>query len=99
MQDSEIIERIAKAEQRLDNISNEIKSNRELTIAVKEIATEMKYMREEQNKMNERLKAIEDKPLKEYEDTKQQIRKQVIAFATGILLTAIGFALGLNKFM
>lgn len=97
--DKEIIERLAKAEQKLDNITSEIKSNRELTIAVKEIATEMKYMREEQNKMNERLKAIEDKPLKEYEDTKKQVKKQVIAFIGGIVLTALGFALGLSKFM
>lgn len=99
MQETEIIERLAKAEQRLDNVTSEIQSNRELTVAVKEIATEMKYMREEQNKINERLKAIEDKPLKEYEDTKKEVKKQVIAFATGIILTVIGFALGLSKFM
>ena len=99
MDDTDIRERLAKAEQRLDNITSEIKSNRELTIAVKEIATEMKYMREEQNKMNERLKAIEDKPLKEYEDTKKEIKKQIIAFAAGIIFTALGFALGLSKFM
>ena len=99
MDDTDIRERLAKAEQRLDNITSEIKSNIELTIAVKEIATEMKYMREEQNKMNERLKAIEDKPLKEYEDTKKQIKKQVIAFVIGIGLTALGFFLGLSKFM
>ena len=56
-------------------------------------------MREEQNKMNDRLKIIENKPLKEYEDTKSQIKKQIIAFVGGIILTALGLALGLKKFM
>ena len=59
----------------------------------------MKAMREDQNKMNERLKIIEEKPIKDYEDTKKQVKKQVISFVTGIILTAIAFALGLSKFM
>lgn len=84
---------------RIDEIEKEVKENRELTIAVKEIATEMKHLREEQNKMNERLKIIEEKPIKDYEDTKKQVKKQVISFVTGIILTAIAFALGLSKFM
>ena len=49
--------------------------------------------------MNERLKIIEEKPIKDYEDTKKQVKKQVISFVTGIILTAIAFALGLSKFM
>ena len=106
MENTEIIERLVETEQRsksntkrLDEIETEVKENRELTVAVKEIATEMKYLREDQNKMNERLKIIEEKPVKEYEETKTQIRKQVISFFIGIALTAIGFALGLSKFM
>lgn len=84
---------------RIDEIEKEVKENRELTIAVKEIATEMKHLREEQNKMNERLKIIEEKPIKDYEDTKKQVKGKVISFVTGIVLTAIAFALGLSKFM
>lgn len=106
MENTELIERLVETEQRsksnskrIDEIEAEVKENRELTVAVKEIATEMKHMREEQNKMNERLKIIEEKPIKDYEDTKKQVKKQVISFVTGIVLTAIAFALGLSKFM
>lgn len=99
MDNTDIIERLAKVELKVENAINEIKVNKELAISVKEIATELKYMREEQNKMNDRLKKIEEKPLKDYEDTKAQIKKMVVAFFGGIILTALGFALGLNKFM
>lgn len=106
MQDTELIEKVAHLEEReksntkrINEIESEVKENRELTIAVKEIATEMKHLREEQNKMNERLKIIEEKPIKDYEETKKQVKKQVISFITGIVLTAIAFSLGLSKFM
>lgn len=99
MDNTDIIERLAKVELKVENAINEIQVNKELAISVKEIATELKYMREEQNKMNDRLKKIEDKPIKDYEDTKAQIKKMIVAFFGGIILTALGFALGLNKFM
>lgn len=95
MDNTDIIERLTRAESKIDNAIADIKLNRELAISTKEIATELKYMREEQNKMNERLKKIEEKPLKDYEDTKDQVKKIVVAFLVGIILTA----LGLNKFM
>lgn len=106
MENTKFIERLVETEQRsksnskrIDEIEAEVKENRELTVAVKEIATEMKHMREEQNKMNERLKIIEEKPVKEYEETKSQIKKQVISFFVGIILTAIAFVFGFSKFM
>lgn len=99
MENTEIIERLARAESKIDNAIADIKLNRELAISTKEIATELKYMREEQNKMNDRLKKIEEKPLKDYEEAKNQIKKMVIAFFGGIILTALGLSLGLNKFM
>ena len=106
MQDTELIEKVAHLEEReksntkrINEIETEVKENRELTIAVKEIATEIKHIREEQNKMNERLKIIEEKPIKDYEETKKQVKGKVISFVTGIILTAIAFGLGLSKFM
>lgn len=99
MDSTDIIERLARAESKIDNAIADIKLNRELAISTKEIATELKYMREEQNKMNDRLKKIEEKPLKDYEEAKNQIKKMVIAFFGGIILTALGLSLGLNKFM
>jgi len=49
--------------------------------------------------MNERLKIIEEKPAKEYEETKKQIKSKVVSFFVGIILTAIAFILGLSKFV
>lgn len=106
MDNQDILERVVRVEQsdksahhRLDEIEQEIKENRELTVAVKEIATEMKYLREEQSNMNDRLKVIEEKPAKEYERTKQDIRKQVITFILGIILCFIAIKLGLGDFI
>ena len=106
MQETEVVERLVENEQRsksnskrLDSIENKVENMYDLTLSVREIATEMKAMREDQNKMNERLKIIEEKPIKDYEDTKKQVKGKVISFVTGIVLTAIAFALGLSKFM
>ena len=90
---------VKSAHHRLDKLEDDIGEIKELTIAVKEIAMEMKAMREDQNKMNERLKIIEEKPIKDYEDTKKQVKGKVISFITGIILTAIAFLFGLQKFM
>lgn len=106
MQDTDLIEKVAHLEEReksntkrIDVVENKVENIYNLTLSVREIATEMKAMREDQNKMNERLKIIEEKPLKEYEDTKSQVKKQVISFFIGIGLTALAFMLGLSKFM
>ena len=106
MQDTDLIEKVAHLEEReksntkrIDAVENKVENIYDLTLSVREIATEMKAMREDQNKMNERLKIIEEKPIKEYEDTKKQVKKQVVSFITGIVLTAIAFLFGLQKFM
>lgn len=106
MENTEIIEKLAHIEERaksntkrIDALENKVENIYELTISVKEIATEMKAMREDVNKMDSRLSELEEKPLKEYENTKSQIKKQVISFFIGIGLTAIAFMLGLSKFM
>lgn len=106
MQETEVVERFVENEQRsksnskrLDGIENKVENIYDLTLSVREIATEMKAMREDQNKMNERLKIIEEKPAKEYEETKKQIKSKVVSFFVGIILTAIAFILGLSKFV
>lgn len=71
----EFKERCKSNTKRINDLEIEVKENRELTIAVKEIATEMKHlreeqttMREEQTNMNERLKVIEEKPAKNWDN-------------------------------
>ena len=106
MQDTELIEKVAHLEEReksntkrIDAVENKVENIYDLTLSVREIATEMKATRQDQNKMNDRLKIIEEKPLKDYKDTKKQVKKQVVSFITGIVLTAIAFLFGLQKFM
>lgn len=71
----EFKERCKSNTKRINDLEIEVKENRELTVAVKEIATEMKHlreeqtnMREEQANMNERLKVIEEKPAKNWDN-------------------------------
>lgn len=106
MQEKELIERLVETEQRsksntkrIDELETEVKENRELTVAVKEIATEMKHVREEQTDINKRLKVIEEKPVKEYEETKAKVKWQIIGFGLGIILTFLAFKLGLKEFI
>ena len=56
------------ANRRLDKVENEIGEIKELTIAVKELAMETKATREDVNDMNGRLKVVEEKPAKKWED-------------------------------
>ena len=101
-----ISEKIEVSNHRINDLEEEVKENRELTIAVKEIATEMKHLREEQVKMskeqvnmNERIKTIENMPLKEYEETKKQVRNILLAFILGMVLTFIATKFGLTNYL
>ncbi len=96
MQDTELIEKMAHLEEReksntkrIDEIEVEIKENRELTIAVKEIATEMKHLREEQSNMNDRLKIIEEKPSKNWDNLKWLIITRYCNSGYGIFIREI----------
>lgn len=84
-------------EHRIDDLEIEQKSQRELIISVKELATEVKHMREDMNtlkaeqkndreSLNSRLKLIEEKPAKKWE-------KLVSIVVTGIVSAVLGFFL------
>lgn len=69
--EKEYIERLVEIEQRsksntkrLDNVEVKVEDIHSLTIAIKEIATEVKIMREDLNKIDKRLITLEDKPSK-----------------------------------
>ena len=61
------------AHKRIDTIEKAIGETRELTIAVKEIAMETKATREDVNEMNNRLKIVEEKPIKNWENLTKTI--------------------------
>ena len=90
---------VKSAHHRIDKMENDIGEIKELTVAVKEIAMETKATREDVNDMNSRLKTVEEKPLKDYEETKKQVRNMILAFFGGIILTFIAIKLGLKDFI
>lgn len=90
---------VKSAHHRIDTMEKDIGEIKELTIAVKEIAMETKATREDVNDMNSRLKTVEEKPLKDYEETKKQVRNMILAFFGGIILTFIAIKLGLKDFI
>lgn len=61
------------AHKRIDTVEKAIGETRELTIAVKEIAMETKATREDVNDMNTRLKTVEEKPGKNWENLTKTI--------------------------
>ena len=82
----EFKERCKSNSKRIDELEQEVKEKRELTIAVKEIATEMKHLREEQTSINERLKVIEDKPSKNWDKVLTTIIGAVVGAIIGLIL-------------
>lgn len=91
--DEKYITKIAEIEQstksahhRLDKLEQDIGEIKELTIAVKEIAMETKANREDVNKIDSRLEAIEQKPAKNWDKIVTTIIGTVVgAIAGGII--------------
>ena len=96
MNQQEIIERVIKIEQQeqsntsiIQELKEEVKQNRELTIAVKEIATETKHLREDQQDMNKRLKKIEEKPAEKWDKVTMTIIGTVVGAIAGAFIGLI----------
>ena len=64
----EAVQSAKSAHHRIDKIESDIGEIKELTIAVKEIAMETKATREDVNDMNSRLKQVEEKPGKNWDN-------------------------------
>jgi hypothetical protein len=93
MNQQEIIERLIKIEEQekanasdIQELKEEVKQNRELTIAVKEIATETKHLREDQQDMNKRLKAIEEKPSQKWDKVTMTIIGTTVGAIAGAMI-------------
>lgn len=90
MENTEIIERLVKVEQsdksahhRIDKVEVEVSEIKELTIAVKEIAMETKEMRKDLNNVDSRLKTVEDKPAKNWDNIKMCVITSIISLVIG----------------
>lgn len=80
MEDKQNFEKLIETEsrsksntKRIDNLEKNIESIHNLALSIKEIATEMKAMREDVNKMDIRLNDLEEKPAKNWNNLTQQI--------------------------
>jgi len=62
----------------------------DIAISTEKLAVEMKYMREEQNKTEQRLKALEEKPIKRYDSIVNYIITSVISLVIGAVAVMIG---------
>lgn len=60
------------------------------TIATEKLALEMRYMREDQDKADQRIKALEDRPSKRYDTVINQILSNIIALIIGAVAVLIG---------
>ena len=99
MQDAELIEKVAHLEEReksntkrIDVVENKVENIYDLTLSVREIATEMKAMREDVNKIDKRVVEIENKPAKKLDS----IWGYVIGGLIGAIITFLTIKLGLK---
>lgn len=60
------------------------------TIATEKLALEMKYMREDQKSAEERIKLLEEKPVKRYDTVITTIVSNIIALIIGAVAVVIG---------
>lgn len=82
--------RIDTLEHKQEATDNKIENIYELTISVKEIATEMKAMREDMAKIDNRVHAIEEKPVKRYDTIVGQVISIIVAGVVGFFLAKFG---------
>lgn len=73
----------------IDKLNAKVDNITDLTIAVKEIATEVKIMREEVTKLTNRVDNIEKEPAEDYKEIKRNVLKQIITFVVGAILSGI----------
>lgn len=64
-----------------------------MTVSVEKLAVEMKYMREEQTKMDKRVTTMEEKPVKRYDN----LVTNVITTIVGLVIGAVAMLVGLKK--
>ena len=82
--------------QEFDDLKNDVKDLKKVfdkinTIAMstEKLAIEMKYMREEQNKLDTRITTIEEKPVKRYDTVVTYIITTIIGIIIGFVATFI----------
>lgn len=86
----------------IQEMKKELETNNQIVLVVKEIATEIKYMRrdyetlaktheKEVNALDKRIGDIEKKPAKKYEQIEMLILTGIVTAVLGYILGHIGF--------
>ncbi|MDF2608937.1 MAG: hypothetical protein K0R92_411 [Lachnospiraceae bacterium] len=83
-------ERSRSNTKRLDEIESDMKENNNLIIAIKELATETKYMREDLNKTIERLDKLENKDRDKWDKFKWLLVAGLVTIVLGFLAVQMG---------
>ena len=74
---------------RITDLEKEQKQIYALTISVKELAMSVKSMVEEQKEQSERIKQLEEKPVKRWDSIITTIITSIVSFAVGAVLAAL----------
>lgn len=82
--------------QEFDDLKNDVKDLKKvfdkinsIAISTEKLAVEMKYMREAQTKMDSRITAIEEKPVKRYDSIVTYIITTIIGAIIGFFISLI----------
>lgn len=84
---------------RLDEHDEQLKTLSNVYIALTKMEGKVTNVENDVIEMKTDLKEIKEKPLKEYEETKKQIRNYVLIFILGIAFSFIAFKLGLGQYL
>lgn len=88
---TEVEDRAKSNTKRLDDVDNKLKHNSDLIGAIKELAVETKYMREDLNDTISRLDRLENKDGDKWEKFKWLIVAGVVTIILGYLAVSIGW--------
>ena len=75
---------------RLDKLENLMERINDLTIAVKELATNMRLMQQEQERQGERLESLEAEPAENWKTTVKTIITVIVSAAVTYIITKGG---------
>lgn len=82
--------------QEFDDLKNDVKDLKKvfdkinsIAISTEKLAVEMKYMREEQAKMDSRITTIEEKPVKRYDSIVTYIITTIIGAVIGVVVSLL----------
>ena len=82
-----------------DNLKEEIKDLKKVhdivqrqTVVIERLTLEMKFMREDQSDMSNRLRKLEEKPVKRYDNLLSTVVSNVVSAIVGAIAVLIGLS-------